>query len=184
MSNGKSDPSSDPSSSSSSSSSSSEDSNNIKNAADLLLKGGTLLSSSCDNCGGVQIRFKENIVCVNCGRKVKEINSTQIEEAKIKKEKKDTNNNNQSGVSNKKNVLVQSNQEYNDAEIGGEIEDSSRENKNILILNLKRIIEKKITRLITELEKDNDVLIQNSKLDLISKYLDVLYKIKMIGKEI
>ena len=130
MSNGKSDPSSDPSSSSSSSSSS-EDSNNIKNAADLLLKGGTLLSSSCDNCGGVQIRFKENIVCVNCGRKVKEINSTQIEEEKIKKEKKDTTNENQSGVSNKKNVLVQSKPEYNDAEISGEIEDSSRENKNM-----------------------------------------------------
>ena len=84
MSNGKSAP-SDPSSSSPE-----EEGNNIKNAADLLLKGGTLLSSSCDNCGGVQIRIKENIVCVNCGRKAKEINSTQIEEEKIKKEKKNT----------------------------------------------------------------------------------------------
>ncbi|HJT83202.1 MAG TPA: autoantigen p27 domain-containing protein [Nitrososphaeraceae archaeon] len=178
MSNGKSAP-SDPSSSSSPE----EEGNNIKNAADLLLKGGTLLSSSCDNCGGVQIKFKENIVCVNCGRKVKEINSTQIEEEKIKKEKKNTNNNNQSDLSNKNNVLVQSKPEYKDAKISNDIEESG-EKRNIELLNLKRIIDKKITSLITDLEKDHDILIQNNKLDLISKYLDVLYKIKMIGREI
>ncbi|MGZ5550694.1 MAG: Sjogren's syndrome/scleroderma autoantigen 1 family protein, partial [Nitrososphaeraceae archaeon] len=36
--------------------------NNIKSAADLLLKGGTLLSSSCAKCGGVQVRYKEETV--------------------------------------------------------------------------------------------------------------------------
>ncbi len=175
MSNGKSAP-SDPSSSA-------DDSNNIKNAADLLLKGGTLLSTSCDNCGGVQIRFKENIVCVNCGRKVKEINSTHIEEGKIKKEKKDTSHHDQSGLSTNENILVQSTHEYNDDETHNDIKDSG-ENKSIQFLNLKRIIAKKITILITGLENDNDVLIQNNKLELISKYLDVLYKIRLIDKEI
>ena len=47
-------------------------SSNIKSAADLLLKGGTLLSNSCAKCGGVQVRYKEETVCVSCGRKIKE----------------------------------------------------------------------------------------------------------------
>ncbi|HEU4482071.1 MAG TPA: Sjogren's syndrome/scleroderma autoantigen 1 family protein, partial [Nitrososphaeraceae archaeon] len=34
-------------------------SSNIKSAADLLLKGGTLLSESCAKCRGVQVRYKE-----------------------------------------------------------------------------------------------------------------------------
>ena len=49
--------------------------NNIKGAADLLLKGGTLLSTSCAKCGGVQVRYKEETVCVSCGRKIKEANN-------------------------------------------------------------------------------------------------------------
>ena len=49
--------------------------NNIKGAADLLLKGGTLLSTSCVKCGGVQVRYKEETVCVSCGRKIKDANN-------------------------------------------------------------------------------------------------------------
>ena len=41
----------------------------IKNAAALLLKGGSLISEPCSECGGVQVKFKENIICVNCRNK-------------------------------------------------------------------------------------------------------------------
>jgi uncharacterized Zn finger protein (UPF0148 family) len=41
----------------------------IKNAAALLLKGGSLISDPCSECAGVQIRFKDNIICVNCRNK-------------------------------------------------------------------------------------------------------------------
>ena len=41
----------------------------IKNAAALLLKGGSLISEPCSKCGGVQVKFKENISCVNCGNR-------------------------------------------------------------------------------------------------------------------
>ncbi|MGA8913990.1 MAG: Sjogren's syndrome/scleroderma autoantigen 1 family protein [Nitrososphaeraceae archaeon] len=41
----------------------------IKNAAALLLKGGSLISEPCSKCGGVQVKFKENISCVNCGKR-------------------------------------------------------------------------------------------------------------------
>src|SRR5688572_33220037 len=47
-------------------------SSNIKSAADLLLKGGTLLSDSCAKCKGVQVRYKDETICVSCGRKIKE----------------------------------------------------------------------------------------------------------------
>ena len=41
----------------------------IKNAAALLLKGGSLLSEPCGKCGGLQVKFKEKTTCVNCGYK-------------------------------------------------------------------------------------------------------------------
>ncbi|HEX6294790.1 MAG TPA: autoantigen p27 domain-containing protein [Nitrososphaeraceae archaeon] len=158
MSNGK--------SSSSSSSSSSSEGGNIKSAADLLLKGGTLLSNSCENCGGVQVRFKENIICANCGRKIKELNVTQIEE-EIKKKSITSTNNNNSSLSQE--IKVQST-----------VDNSS----DVKLTSYKRVIYKKITLLIASLENDgDDILVQNAKLDLVSKYLDVFEKIKVIDKE-
>jgi uncharacterized Zn finger protein (UPF0148 family) len=47
----------------------SDKSADIKNAAALLLKGGSLISEPCTQCGGVQVKFKESITCVNCGNK-------------------------------------------------------------------------------------------------------------------
>ena len=45
----------------------SSDTANIKNAASLLLKGGTLTGEACEKCGGVMIRFGEKTTCVGCG---------------------------------------------------------------------------------------------------------------------
>lgn len=145
---------------------------NIKSAADLLLKGGTLLSNSCENCGGVQVRFKENIVCVSCGRKVKEISVTQMEEEQ--KKKSTSNNNNDSGLS--KEMKVQSNSDASSSSGGGDGGDGR-------FITYEKVISKKITLLFTSLENDSDILIQNTKLDLISKYLDVLDKLKIVSKE-
>jgi uncharacterized Zn finger protein (UPF0148 family) len=60
----------------------SDKSADIKNAAALLLKGGSLISEPCNECGGVQVRFKENIICVNCRNKqsiTKHSNSTTVQ---------------------------------------------------------------------------------------------------------
>jgi uncharacterized Zn finger protein (UPF0148 family) len=146
---------------------------NIKSAADLLLKGGTLLSNSCENCGGVQVSFKENIVCVSCGRKVKEISVTQMEEEQKKKNSSNNNNNSDSGLS--KEMKVQSNSDANSDGGGGGGDGRLR--------TYEKVISKKITLLFTSLENDSDILIQNTKLDLISKYLDVLDKLKIVSKE-
>jgi uncharacterized Zn finger protein (UPF0148 family) len=149
---------------------SSSEGGNIKSAADLLLKGGTLLSNSCENCGGVQVRFKENIICANCGRKIKELNVTQIEEEKKKKKiTSNNNNNNNSNSGLSQEIKVQS------------TVDNSRDVK---LTSYKRVIYKKITLLIGSLENDgDDILVQNAKLDLVSKYLDIFEKIKVIDKE-
>ena len=47
----------------------SDKSADIKKAAALLLKGGSLISEPCTECGGVQVKFKDSIICVNCRKK-------------------------------------------------------------------------------------------------------------------
>ncbi len=47
-------------------------------AAELLRQGGTLLSEPCNICSGVQVKFKDEIICVNCSRKT---NLIQIEKS-------------------------------------------------------------------------------------------------------
>ena len=39
----------------------------LKNAAEFLLRGGTLLSEPCNKCSGIQIRKKNEIKCIICG---------------------------------------------------------------------------------------------------------------------
>jgi uncharacterized Zn finger protein (UPF0148 family) len=41
---------------------------NMKDAASFLLRGGSLLSSPCATCNGVQIKYKNEIFCINCGK--------------------------------------------------------------------------------------------------------------------
>ena len=136
--------------------------NNIKGAADLLLKGGTLLSTSCAKCGGVQVRYKEETVCVSCGRKIKDANNgtQQIEVEELQhRNQQSIQDSNLSNVSKIPTVF-----------------DSTISKTT----NTKIIIEK-INFLISTLENENDILIQNTKLDLISKYLEVIDKLKIIN---
>ena len=141
-------------------------SSNIKSAADLLLKGGTLLSESCAKCRGVQVRYKEETVCVSCGRIIKERTNndgmTKIEEEQQQQPElppiQDFN------LSKKKEFKIPT------------VFDSSITNT----ISTK-IITDKITFLITTLENENDIIIQNTKLDLISKYLEILDKLKIIS---
>ena len=40
----------------------------MKDAASFLLKGGSLLGEPCMICKGVQIKYKNEIICINCGK--------------------------------------------------------------------------------------------------------------------
>ena len=137
--------------------------NNIKSAADLLLKGGTLLSSSCAKCGGVQVRYKEETVCVSCGRKIKEMSNEtqQIEEEQQKQQQQHS---------------------IQDSNLSKESKVPTIFDAHITNISYTKIIIDKINFLISTLENENDILIQNTTLDLISKYLEVLDKLKIISR--
>ena len=47
---------------------SSSNNSHFQDAASLLLRGGSLIGESCPDCSGVQIKFKDKIICVNCGK--------------------------------------------------------------------------------------------------------------------
>ena len=42
---------------------------NLKDAAESLLKGGTLLSEPCEKCSGIQVKKNNEIKCIICGNK-------------------------------------------------------------------------------------------------------------------
>src|SRR5680860_98497 len=136
--------------------------NNIKSAADLLLKGGTLLSSSCAKCGGVQVRYKEETVCVSCGRKIKEM-STETQQMEEEEQQQQQHSIPDSNLSKESKVPT--------------IFDA-----HITNISYSKIITDKINFLISTLENENDILIQDTKLDLISKYLEVLDKLNIISR--
>jgi len=39
----------------------------IDSAADLIRRGAVLLKEACTRCGGLQVRYKGRMVCINCG---------------------------------------------------------------------------------------------------------------------
>ncbi len=53
---------------------------NLKHAAEFLIKGGTLLSESCEKCSGIQVKKNNEITCIICG------NKTTIEQTKSTKD--------------------------------------------------------------------------------------------------
>ncbi len=47
--------------------SSDESATRLRDAASLLVKGGTLTSEPCPKCGNAQVRFAGKLSCVSCG---------------------------------------------------------------------------------------------------------------------
>ncbi|HKO40510.1 MAG TPA: autoantigen p27 domain-containing protein [Nitrososphaeraceae archaeon] len=143
---------------------------NIKSAADLLLKGGTLLSDSCVKCKGVQVRYKDETICVSCGRKLKDTANNDVTEQQQQQQQQQIENEQQ-----QQHSIPDSNLSKKEFKIPTVFDSSITNTMNT------KIITDKINFLITTLENENDILIQNTKLDLISKYLEVLDKLKIIS---
>src|SRR5215208_713229 len=149
-------------------------SSNIKSAADLLLKGGTLLSNLCAKCNGVQVRYKDEITCVSCGRKTKETTNSDVTQQQQQQKIEDD-------EEGKKQQQTYSLQDSNLSK-KNEFKVPTVFESNITNTMNTKIIKDKINFLITTLENENDIQIQNTRLDLISKYLDVLDKLKIMSK--
>lgn len=56
---------------------------NMKNAAEFLLKGGTLLSEPCEKCSGIQVKKNDEIKCIICGNTVSPADNKTKEIEKI-----------------------------------------------------------------------------------------------------
>ena len=56
---------------------------NMKNAAESLLKGGTLLSEPCEKCSGIQVKKNDEIKCIICGNTISPADNKTKETEKI-----------------------------------------------------------------------------------------------------
>lgn len=56
---------------------------NMKNAAEFLVKGGTLLSEPCEKCSGIQVKKNDEIKCIICGNTISQANNKTKEIEKI-----------------------------------------------------------------------------------------------------
>jgi uncharacterized Zn finger protein (UPF0148 family) len=56
---------------------------NMKNAAEFLLKGGTLLSEPCEKCSGIQVKKNDEIKCIICGNTISPADNKTKEIKKI-----------------------------------------------------------------------------------------------------
>jgi uncharacterized Zn finger protein (UPF0148 family) len=54
----------------------------IKNAAELLTRGASLINEACPKCRGVQVKFKEIITCINCGNQQNVLNNVSSIDSK------------------------------------------------------------------------------------------------------
>lgn len=61
----------------------------MRDAASFLLKGGSLLGTPCEACSGVQIKYKGEITCINCGNH-QSINENSVEAASQTRSSKET----------------------------------------------------------------------------------------------
>jgi len=109
----------------------------LKDAASLLVKGGTLTSEPCLKCGGVQVRFARKISCISCGNE-QNMDSENAEQMKVV-EKRDQNAaaslESSAALVEKKIVLLVS-------ELSGEGDISLQKQKADLLESYLRILEK------------------------------------------
>ncbi|MGD1838968.1 MAG: Sjogren's syndrome/scleroderma autoantigen 1 family protein [Nitrososphaeraceae archaeon] len=123
----------------------------IKSGSEMLLKGGTLLGSSCKKCGGVLIKFQNNIYCMNCNNKLSYITTDQKNKSSISK-------------INPEDISL----------------NNSNNHQNIDFFEQKNILREKINLLINSLQDENDLLIQKNKLDLLKSYLEIFNNLNLI----
>jgi UPF0148 protein len=137
----------------------------LKKGAEYLLKGGTLLSESCQICNGLLIKFKGNIMCLNCQKanttypKFEKVSDKNSEEKKIDKIQKSLVNTH----INKTNESLER----------GIYED--------LLSQIEEVIVKKIIENIETIKIETDPVKQKDNLKLLFIYLKILKKIKRIN---
>ena len=138
----------------------------LKKGADYLLRGGTLLSEPCQNCNGLLIKFKGNIMCLNCQKF--DPNDFHIEsDTNLRQEKKES--------ESKERPQIKANT--------NKINDLYKiENYNNLLSQIEETITKRIVESNKTISIENDLDKQQKNLKSLFLYLKVLKKLKEIQR--
>jgi UPF0148 protein len=136
----------------------------LKKGAEYLLKGGTLLSESCQICNGLLIKFKGNIMCLDCQNtpatnpKFEQVSDKNSEDKKIDKIQKS----------------------LGDKYINKPADYRERKIYDDLPSQIEEVIIKKIFENVESIKIEDDPERQKDNLKVLFLYLKILKKIKRI----
>lgn len=134
----------------------------VKKGADFLLKGGTLLSEPCKICNGLLIKYKGDILCLNCQRPT--LNQGKLENASDK-----------IGEDEKEQMRQKSLDKDNKTRI---YDSEEKENYKDLLLQIDKTITKKIIGIDKVINMEEDTLKQKNNLKTLYLYLKIMDRIK------
>ncbi|MER5175237.1 MAG: autoantigen p27 domain-containing protein [Candidatus Nitrosocosmicus sp.] len=136
----------------------------LKKGADFLLKGGTLLSEPCQVCNSLLIKFKGDIMCLNCQKS--NLNTVELEKVT-----------DQSSEEKKIETIQKSlGKDY----INKIIEPKEIENYKDLLSQIEKTITIRILENNKTISMENDPDKQKNNLKVLFLYLKILEKIKNI----
>ena len=141
----------------------------LKKGADYLLKGGTLLSESCQTCNGLLIKFKGDIMCLNC--QSQNLNNHEIEKAP----QSSPSSSDKTYQENKKE-LIQKSPEKDYSGKAHTIKET--ENYQNLLSQIENTIIKRATDIDRSIYNENDSNKQINNLRILLLYLKVLKRIR------
>ncbi len=129
----------------------------LKKGADFLLKGGTLLSEPCQVCNGLLIKFKGDILCLNCqdDQKFEKTPDQISEEEKIETDQK---------------ALGE--------DIINKHESHEIENYKDLLLRIEKTVIKRILENNKSINIENNIDKQKKNLKILLLYLKIMRKLK------
>jgi len=136
----------------------------IRAAASMLTKGGTLTNEACPKCGGVQVKFADKKICVNCG------NETMVENS----------SSSSSRISDAQTANTTTTQSKASKKGGGEEEQQQHQfmQASSNLSSAASSIEQKIALIAIEVRNETDISLQKQKAELIEGYLRILERIK------
>jgi uncharacterized Zn finger protein (UPF0148 family) len=142
----------------------------LKKGADYLLKGGTLLSESCQTCNGLLIKFKGDVMCLNC--QSQNLNNHELEKAPPSSPSSPSDKTYQE---NKKELIQISPEKDNS---GKDHSIKETENYENLLSQIEKTIIKRTTDIDRSIYTENDSNKQTDNLKILLLYLKVLKRIR------
>ena len=141
----------------------------LKKGADYLLKGGTLLSESCQICNGLLIKFKGDVMCLNC--QSQNLNNHEPEKAP----QSSSSSSDKTYQENKKELFQISPEKDNP---GKDHAIKETENYQNLLSQIEKTIIKRATDIDRSIHNENDSNKQINNLRILILYLKVLKRIR------